>query len=75
MRGEVADQEDDGMAQILQLAHLVEHHGVPDVDVGCGRVQAQLDAQRNAGGLGTGQLAHPVAFGNQLFAATQSHRQ
>jgi hypothetical protein len=33
------------MAQVLQLAHLVEHHGVAQVDVGRRRVQAQLDAQ------------------------------
>ena len=39
------------MAQILQLPHFVEHHGVTDVDVGRGRVQAQFDAQGRAAGV------------------------
>ena len=63
------------MPQILQLAHLVEHHGVANVDVGRGRVQAQLDAQRHARGLGFRQFLQPVLLRNQLFAASQSHRQ
>ena len=49
--GKVADQKNHGMAQVLQLAHLVEHHGVPDMNVGCRWIQAKLDAQRYAGGL------------------------
>ena len=57
------------MAQILQLAHLVEHDGVPDVDVGRGRVQPEFDAQWNAGRLGPRELAHPVLLGNQFLAA------
>jgi len=69
--GEVADQEDHLVAQVLQLAHLVEHHGVAQMDVGRRRVQAQLDAQRHAGGLGTGQLLHPVRLGQQLIHAAQ----
>ena len=61
-RGEVADQEDHRVPQVLQLAHLVQHHGVADVDVGRGRVQAQLDAQRHAGGFGARQLVQPVGL-------------
>jgi hypothetical protein len=56
-RGEVADQEDHLVAQVLQLAHLVQHHRVADVDVGRRGVQPQLDAQRLAGGFGARQLS------------------
>ena len=31
--GEVADQENDLVPQILQLAHFVEHHGMTDMDI------------------------------------------
>ena len=46
--GEVADQEDHLVAQVLELPHLVEQHGVADVQVRRGRVEAGLDAQRAA---------------------------
>ena len=46
--GEVTNQENHLMPQVLQLAHFVEHHGVADVNVGRCRVQAQFDAQRLA---------------------------
>ena len=46
--GEVADQEDDVVAEVLQLAQLVELHGVAEVQVGPRRVEALLDAQRLA---------------------------
>jgi hypothetical protein len=57
------------MPQVLQLAHLVEHHGVADVDVRSRGVEPQLDAQRRACGLGAGQLAQPVGLRDQLFAS------
>ena len=44
--GEVADQEHHVMAKLLELAHLVEKHGVPEVEVGRGGVEAGLDAKR-----------------------------
>ncbi|MCY1538707.1 hypothetical protein D9M68_742600 [compost metagenome] len=43
--GEVTNEKDHLMPQVLQLAHLVEHHRVADVNVGRRRVQPQLDAQ------------------------------
>ncbi|ABA51107.1 hypothetical protein BURPS1710b_3413 [Burkholderia pseudomallei 1710b] len=45
-RREIADQENHRMAEILQLAHLVQHDRVAEVDVGRRRIEAQLDAQR-----------------------------
>ena len=46
--GEVADQKQDVMAELLELAQLVQEHGVAEVQVGRGRVEARLDAQRRA---------------------------
>ena len=43
---EVTDQQDHFMAQILEGLQLVEDHGMTQVNVGGGRVHAQLDAQR-----------------------------
>ena len=59
------------MAQVLQLAHLVEHHGVADVDIRGGGVQAQLDAQRHTSGFGAGQLALPFVLRKQFFDPAQ----
>ena len=36
------------MAEVLELPHLVEQHGVAEVQVGGGRVEAGLDPQRAA---------------------------
>ena len=63
------------MAQVLQLAHLVEHHRVAEVQVGRGGVHAKLDAQRHTRGLRAGQLLHPIGFGQQFLATTQAHGQ
>src|SRR5690349_17231375 len=45
---EVADQENHMMAELLKLAHLVEQHGMPKMQVGCGRVEAGLYTQDRA---------------------------
>ena len=42
------------MAEVLKMAHLAQHDGMPDVNVWCGGVQAELDSQ------GTSQ--RPVTF-------------
>jgi hypothetical protein len=38
------------MPQILELAHLVEQHGVANVQVRRGRIEAGLDSQRSTQG-------------------------
>jgi hypothetical protein len=48
--GEVADQEDDLVAELLEPAHLVDQHRVADVQVRRRRVEAGLDHQRPAFG-------------------------
>ena len=47
--GEIADQEGHLVAQVLELAHLVDDHRVANVQVGRGRVEADLDPQGAAG--------------------------
>jgi hypothetical protein len=74
-RREVADQEDHLMPQVLQLAHLVQHDGVADVDVGRRRVQAELDPQGRPLRFGARELARPFVFGQQFLSAAPGDRQ
>ena len=46
--GEVADDEDDPVAEVLELTHLLEQHAVPKVKVGRRRIEAGLDGERRA---------------------------
>jgi hypothetical protein len=39
----------DVVAEVLEVAQLVDQHGMAEVEVGRGRVEAGLDAQRAAG--------------------------
>ena len=45
-RREVADDEHDGVPEVLELAQLAQRHGVAEVQVGGGRVDAELHAER-----------------------------
>ena len=45
-RGVVADDKYGLVAHILELSHFAEHDGVPEVDIGSGGVQSELDAHR-----------------------------
>ena len=47
--GAVADEEDDGVAHVLEVLELADEHGVAQVQVGRGGIEAGLDAQRLAG--------------------------
>jgi hypothetical protein len=68
-RREIADQEDHRVPEVLQLAHLVQHDRVADVDVGRGRVEPELDAQRLAGGRAARELLREL-FLDQQFVDT-----
>ena len=46
--GAVADDEGHVVAQVLELAHLAQGHGVAEVQVGGGGVHAQLDVEGRA---------------------------
>ena len=43
--GEVADQEDHFVAKLLERTHLVDQHGMPEVQIRRGRIEAGFDAQ------------------------------
>ena len=47
--GEVADDQDRGVTELLELAQLAQHDREAEVDVGRRRVDAELDPQRAAG--------------------------
>ena len=46
--GVIADEEDDLVAKVLESAQLLQGDEVPDVQIGAGGVDAQVDAQRPA---------------------------
>ena len=43
--GEVSDEEHHVMTEPLKLAHLVEQHGVSEVEIGRGGIESGLDPQ------------------------------
>ncbi len=43
--GEVAHDENDAVARVLEVLHLADHDRVAEVDVGRGRVKSHLDRQ------------------------------
>ena len=45
----IAHQEDDLMAEVLEVLQLAHQHRVTQVQIGCGGVEAGFNAQRNAG--------------------------
>ena len=47
-RGEIADQEGHLVAELLELAHLVEQHRVPEMQIRRGRVESRLHLERTA---------------------------
>ena len=57
------------MAGVLELAQLVEHHRVPEVDVGRRRVDPELDAERAALALGERELLFERALGEHVDGA------
>ena len=64
-RGTVADDEGDVVAQVLELTHLAQRHGVAKVQVGAGGVDAELDVE----GLALLKLLAKVGLGNDLRGA------
>ena len=63
--GEVADDQDRGVTELLELAQLAQHDREAEVDVGRGRVDAELDPQRAAGA----ELAPEVGLGDEVDRA------
>ena len=65
-RGVVADDQHDDVAEILELAELLEHDREAEVDVGRGRVDPELHAQWPA----ERQLALEAALGQAVDGVT-----
>ena len=68
-RGIVADQKDDRVAELLEVAELAHQHGVAQVQVGRGGIEADLDAQRAAGFAAIFQALAQIADANDLCRA------
>jgi hypothetical protein len=74
---EIPDQERHVVPEQLELAHLVDQHRMPQVQVGRGRVEAGLDVERLATGEFAGQvrleqdLVGPAPEFDQLFGRVQ----
>ena len=66
--GHVADQEDDGVAEVLKVLHLAQQHGVAQVQVGRGGIEPRFDAQ-----LASGLFALDQALAQILFADDLRH--
>ena len=59
------------MAEILQLAQLVELHGVTQVQIGARRIETLLDLERNA----AFQLGDKLGLDEELVGAALEHGQ
>ena len=73
--GVVADDQHRLMAQFLEQAQLAQRHGVAEVDVDAGRVDAVLDAQRLAGLDAALQLLPQLGLGHDLLDAAADQGQ
>ncbi len=72
-RSKVANQKNHRVPKILQLAHLVQHDRMADMNIRRGRVETQLDAQRRAGGRALRELLCEFLFDQQFVDATLRH--
>ena len=61
--GEISDQENDLVAELLELPHLVEQHRVPEMQVRRGGIEAGLDPER----LATSSLRTSSLLGEQIL--------
>ena len=72
-RREITDQKYDRVPQILELAHLVQDHRMPEMQIGCGRIQTQLDPERLVLASAAFELARKLRFNQQFVCPTTSH--
>src|SRR2546421_2169931 len=69
--GEVPDQEDDGMAQLLEAPHALERNRMSEVQIGGGGIESHLDPQRHLLVVGILQLAQQVLARVHVDRATR----
>jgi len=65
-RGEITDQENRSVAQVLKMLELSKDHGVAEVKIGGGGIEAELHAQGLAGLSGFFELGGQLRFGNDF---------
>ncbi len=64
--GAVTDEEDDGVAHVLEMLELANEHGMAQVQVGGSGIKAGLDAQRFAGLQGLFEALTQIALTNDF---------
>src|SRR5205823_4619130 len=67
--GEISNQKDADMAEILKMFHLPDQHRVADMNIRRGRIKACLDAQRRPGALRALQFFEQLFFTNDVDRA------
>ena len=67
--GEVADEKDDGVAHVLEVLELAHQHGVAEMQIRRGRIEACLDPHRLAALPGLLQPLAQVALADDLRRA------
>ena len=65
-RGEIADQENGGVAQILKMLQLAQHDGVAEMNIGRRGIHAEIRAQRLTGFRGLLELCLQVFVANDF---------
>ncbi len=64
--GEISDQKDNGVPQVLEVLHLADQDGMSQVDVGGGGIKAGLDQQGFSRFGGAGDLFLEILFADDL---------
>ena len=72
--GEIADQERDLVAELLELAQLVDEHRVAQMQIGRGRIKARLDTQRHAAAELAFEVRERQHLGRRRAAARRAAR-
>ena len=67
--GEIADEENGGVALVLELLELAQHDGVAEVQIRRGGIDAEIDAQRFAGLRGLLELGLEFVFADDFGGA------
>jgi hypothetical protein len=72
---EIADQKDHGVAEILELTHLIEYDRMAEVYIWRCWVKTKLDTQGHPGRVATSKLLSKLCFDEKLFTATLNNSQ
>ena len=62
------------VTQILKLLELLNQHRVPQVEIGCRRIETGLDLQRHAAGNGLFELFLKFGLDQHLYGTAPDYR-